>query len=93
LARKIPRLYKIRLPIWGQAPLNFYKQIKKYLGSGIIKSEIAKLNNFHPYNYFKYILTELPKHCDEKENIDTAKLDDRMPWSDALPEECRKPRR
>lgn len=56
-------------------------------------SETAKLNNLRPYYYFKYILTELPKHCDEKENIDPAKLDYLMPWSENLPEECRKPRR
>ena len=56
-------------------------------------SETVKLNNLHPYYYFKYILTELPKLCDEKENIAPAKLDYLMPWSDSLPEECRKPRR
>jgi hypothetical protein len=56
-------------------------------------SETAKLNNLRPYYYFKYILTELPKLCDEKGNIDPAKLDDLMPWSEKLPEECRKPRR
>ncbi len=56
-------------------------------------SETAKLNNLRPYNYFKYILTELPKHCDEKGNIEPADLDYIMPWSEQLPEECRKPRR
>lgn len=56
-------------------------------------SETAKLNNIRPYNYFKYILTELPKHCDEKGNIEPAELDYIMPWSDQLPEECRKTRR
>ena len=56
-------------------------------------SETAKLNDLRPYNYFKYILTELPKHCDEKGNIEPAELDYIMPWSDQLPEECRKPRR
>ena len=56
-------------------------------------SETAKLNNLHPYNYFKHILTELPKHCDEKGTIDPAELDYLMPWSEKLPEECRKPRR
>lgn len=56
-------------------------------------SETAKLNNLRPYYYFKYILTELPKHCDEKGNIDPAVLDYLMPWSESLPEECRKPRR
>ena len=56
-------------------------------------SETAKLNNLRPYNYFKHILTELPKHCDKKGNIDPAELDYLMPWSDNLPEECRKLRR
>ena len=56
-------------------------------------SETAKLNNLRPYYYFKYILTELPKLCDEKGNIEPAKLDYLMPWSDSLPEEFRKPRR
>ena len=48
-------------------------------------SETAKLNNLRPYYYFKYILTELPKLCEEKENIDPEKLDYLMPWSDSLP--------
>lgn len=56
-------------------------------------SETAKLNNLRPYHYFKYILTELPKRCDQNGNIDPADLDDLMPWADNLPEECRKPRR
>ena len=56
-------------------------------------SETAKLNNLRPYYYFKYILTELPKLCDENGNIDPAELDYLMPWSTSLPEECRKIRR
>lgn len=56
-------------------------------------SETAKLNNLKPYNYFKYLLTELPKLCDEEGNIDTAKLDYLLPWAKELPDECRKPRR
>lgn len=56
-------------------------------------SETAKLNHLRPYYYFKYILTELPNFCDKQGNIDSTKLDDLMPWSDKLPEECRKPRR
>ena len=42
-------------------------------------SETAKLNNLHLYYYFRYILTELPKLCDKKRNIDLAKLDILMP--------------
>lgn len=56
-------------------------------------SEIAKLNNLRPYYYFKYILTELPKLCDEQGNINPADLDHLMPWAEELPDECRKPRR
>ena len=56
-------------------------------------SETAKLNHPQPYYYFKYILTELPNFCDEQGNIDSTKLYDLMPWSDKLPEECRKQRR
>ena len=56
-------------------------------------SETAKLNNLRPYYYFRYILTELPKYCDEKGNIDLAKPDQLMPWAEEIPEECRKPRR
>lgn len=56
-------------------------------------SETAKLNDLRPYYYFKYILTELPKLCDENGNINPAELDYLMPWSTSLPEECRKIRR
>ena len=53
-------------------------------------SETAKLNNLRPYYYFKYILTELPKLCDENGVIDPKSLDYLMPWSEDLPEECKK---
>lgn len=56
-------------------------------------SETAKLNNLRPYNYFKYLLTELPKFSDEEGNIDISKLDPLMPWATELPDECRKSRR
>lgn len=56
-------------------------------------SETAKLNNLRPYYYFKYILTELPKLCDEQGTINPADLDHLMPWAEDLPDECRKPRR
>ena len=36
--------------------------------SAIIYSlaETAKANNLKPYDYFKYLLTEIPKHLDDK---------------------------
>ena len=56
-------------------------------------SETAKLNSLRPYYYFRHILTELPKRCDVNGKINPAELDDLMPWSEELPDECRKPRR
>lgn len=50
-------------------------------------AETAKVNNLKPYAYFRYLLEELPKHMDEH-NLDF--LERLMPWSNELPEECRK---
>ena len=49
--------------------------------SAIIYSivEIAKANNLMPYDYFEYLLTELPKHADDHvRNF----LEDQLPWSE-----------
>jgi hypothetical protein len=56
-------------------------------------AETAKLNNQHPYYYFKYILTELPKLCDEQGYIKPADLDYLIPLAEKLLDECRKLRR
>lgn len=60
--------------------------------SAIIYSiaETAKANNLKPYNYFEFLLTEIPKHMDDK-NLEF--LDNLLPWSKNLPEECRKTNR
>lgn len=73
----------------------FHNSVKGAKASAIIYSisETAKLNDLRPYFYFRHLLTELPKHCDNEGNIDPAKLDDLLPWSEKLPDECRKPRR
>jgi len=57
--------------------------------SAIIYSlaESAKANNLKPYNYFKHILEEIPKHQDDK-NLDF--LDSLLPWSADLPADCLK---
>ena len=85
----------IRTFCLGKKNWMFHNTAKGANASALVYSisETAKLNNLHPYNYFKYILTELPKHCDQKGNIEPAELEYLMPWSDQLPEECRKPRR
>lgn len=58
--------------------------------SAIIYSiaETAKANNLKPYDYFEYLLTEIPKHLDD---TDRSFLDDLLPWSPSLPANCRKP--
>ena len=47
----------------------------------------AKANNLKPYDYFEYLLTEIPKHLDD---TDRGFLDDLLPWSPNLPANCRK---
>lgn len=58
--------------------------------SAIIYSiaETAKANNLKPYEYFHYLLTEMPKHMEEKDKSFMEKL---LPWSPDLPAEIRKP--
>lgn len=85
----------IRTFCLGKKNWMFHNTVKGASASAMVYSisETAKLNNLRPYYYFKYILTELPKLCDERGNIDPTKWDYLMPWSDSLPDECRKPRR
>ena len=60
--------------------------------SAIIYSiaETAKANNLKPYDYFEYLLTELPKHADDTNRDFLASL---LPWSETLPENIRKPKK
>lgn len=57
--------------------------------SAIIYSiaETAKANNLKPYKYFEYLLEEIPKHMDD---YDISFCESLLPWSDMLPETCRK---
>ena len=57
--------------------------------SAIIYSiaETAKANNLKPYDYFVYLLEEIPKHMEQK---DRTFLEDLLPWSKKLPERIRK---
>ena len=57
--------------------------------SAIIYSiaETAKANNLNPYDYFVYLLEEIPKHMEQK---DRTFLEDLLPWSKKLPEGIRK---
>lgn len=53
-------------------------------------AEIAKANNLKPYEYFAYLLTEIPKHMDD---TDRSFFDDLVPGSEKLPESIRKPKK
>lgn len=60
--------------------------------SAIIYSiaETAKANNLKLYDYFEYLLTEIPNHMEE---TDRSFLKDLLPWSPNLPEHIiRKPK-
>lgn len=58
--------------------------------SAIIYSlaETAKANNLKPYEYFEYLLSEIPKHMDDTNKMF---LEELLPWSKSLPEDIRKP--
>lgn len=60
--------------------------------SAIIYSiaETAKANDLKPYDYFEHLLTEIPKHMEDR---DRSFLDDLLPWSNKLPESIRKPQK
>ena len=49
--------------------------------------ETAKANELNIYQYFKHLLTEIPKHMDD---TDLDFLDALLPWSKQLPDICKK---
>ena len=51
--------------------------------------ETTKANGLNVYQYFKLLLTEIPKHMDD---TDLSFCEDLLPWSEKLPPECRKDR-
>ena len=51
---------------------------------------LYKANELNIYQYFKYLLTEIPKHV---EDTDLSFLDALLPWSKELPDDCRKKKR
>ena len=57
--------------------------------SAIIYSiaETAKANNLKPYEYFEYLLTEIPKHLQDTNRDFLAEL---LPWAKTLPEHIKK---
>lgn len=53
-------------------------------------AETARVNNLKPYEYFKYLLEELPKHEEDPASQRAEFIKDLLPWSDKLPETIRK---
>ena len=51
-------------------------------------AESAKANQLKPYEYFTYLLKELIKY--PRENVPEEELKKLMPWSEELPDSCRK---
>ena len=60
--------------------------------SAIIYSiaETAKANSLKPYDYFEYLLEEIPKHMEDKNR---SFLDQLLPWAPELPDRIRKPKK
>jgi len=52
-------------------------------------SKTARANNLQPFEYFKYLLEEMPKHMMD-DHRDISFLDDLLPWSETLPAKIRK---
>lgn len=55
-------------------------------------AETAQTNNLKPYEYFQFLLDEIAEHLygREHDSNDHAFLNDLMPWSDKLPDICKK---
>ena len=75
----------------GRKNWNVIDTVEGAQASAIVYSiaETAKANNLKPYQYFEYLLTELPERISRKKDS-TFSLDDLMPWSPKLPISCRK---
>lgn len=73
----------------GRANWHIIDSVHGAQASAVIFSlvETAKANKLKIYAYLKHLLTEIPKHMDDT-NLDF--LEDLLPWSENLPEECRK---
>ena len=73
----------------GRANWHIIDTVHGAEASAVIYSlvETAKANSLKIYEYLKHLLTEIPKHIDDT-SMDF--LEDLLPWSEKLPEECRK---
>ena len=79
----------IRPFVIGKKNWHLIDTINGAKASAVIYSlaETAKANELKPYEYFKHLLTEIPKHMND---TDLKFLNDLLPWSDRLPDNCRR---
>ena len=73
----------------GRSNWHVIDSIKGAQASAIVYSivETAKANDLKPYEYLKLLLSVMVEHIYD---TDTAYLDDLMPWSENLPDVCKK---
>lgn len=73
----------------GKANWHVIDTIEGAKASAIVYSiaETAKANDLKPYKYFEYLLTEIPEHMEDKNTNFLTKL---LPWSEELPDSCKK---
>ena len=70
----------------------FCDSIRGAEASAILYSitETAKLNGLRPYQYVKYLLERIPNLLEKNESDPGDDLDDLLPWSKTMPDECYK---
>ena len=73
----------------GRSNWHVIDSIKGAQASAIVYSivETAKANNLKPYEYLQHLLSVMMEYLYD---ADTAYLDDLMPWSENLPDVCKK---
>ena len=73
----------------GRSNWHVIDSIKGAQASAIVYSivETAKANNLKPYEYLQHLLSVMMEHIYD---ADTAYLDDLIPWSENLPDVCKK---
>ena len=90
---EMPEYARCETTAYAPEPVKSFRRVRRYryemMGSALVYSivETAKTNQLRPYEYLRHILTEIPKYIYDK---DGSYLDDLLPWSVNLPDNCKK---
>ena len=90
---EMPEYAHCETTAYAPEPVKSFCRVRRYryemMGSALVYSivETAKTNQLRPYEYLRHILTEIPKYIYDK---DGSYLDDLLPWSVNLPDNCKK---